>query len=37
MGGTVRVVETSRDNIKITMPEDLAIAQAILRSRVGIA
>ena len=37
MGGTVRVVETSRDNIKITMPEDLAIAEAILRSRVGIA
>ena len=27
-GGRVRVVESPRDNIKITVPEDLAIAEA---------
>lgn len=37
MGGTVCVVESSRDNIKITVPEDLAIAEATFRSRMGIA
>lgn len=36
-GGVVRVVETSRDNLKVTMPEDLAIAKATLRSRLGIS
>ncbi|MDO4536719.1 MAG: 2-C-methyl-D-erythritol 4-phosphate cytidylyltransferase [Coriobacteriales bacterium] len=35
-GGCVRVVESSRDNIKVTVPEDLAIATAILRSRLGL-
>lgn len=37
MGGTVRVVESPRDNIKITVPEDLAIAEATLRARFGTA
>lgn len=32
-GGRVRVVECSRDNIKITLPEDLAMAQATLERR----
>lgn len=32
-GGRVRVVESSRDNMKITVPEDLAIAEAILARR----
>ncbi len=32
-GGKVRVVETARDNIKITLPEDLSIAEAALRER----
>ncbi len=32
-GGRVRVVAASRDNIKITVPEDLVIAEAILGSR----
>ena len=32
-GGRVRVVESSRDNIKITVPEDLAIAEATLARR----
>lgn len=35
VGGVVHVVETSRDNIKITVPEDLAIAEATLRARMG--
>lgn len=30
LGGKVRVVETPRDNLKVTVPEDLAIAQAAL-------
>lgn len=30
LGGRVRVVESPRDNIKVTVPEDLAIAQAAL-------
>ncbi|MDO4797921.1 MAG: 2-C-methyl-D-erythritol 4-phosphate cytidylyltransferase [Coriobacteriales bacterium] len=34
-GGTVIVVESPRDNIKVTVPEDLAIAQATLDSRTG--
>lgn len=33
MGGKVRVVESSRDNIKITVPEDLALAEAALERR----
>ena len=33
MGGRVRCVECSRDNIKITVPEDLAIAEAALGRR----
>lgn len=36
-GGCVLVVETPRDNMKITVPEDLAIAEATLRARMGIA
>ena len=32
-GGRVRVVESSRDNIKITVPEDLALAEATLSRR----
>jgi 2-C-methyl-D-erythritol 4-phosphate cytidylyltransferase len=32
-GGRVRVVRGPRDNIKITVPEDLAIAEAVLRVR----
>ena len=32
-GGCVRVVEASRDNIKITVPEDLALAEATLSRR----
>ena len=34
LGGRVRVVESTRDNIKITLPEDLAIAEATLMTRV---
>lgn len=34
-GGKVRVIESPRDNIKVTVPEDLAIAEATLRSRMG--
>lgn len=32
-GGRVRVVEAPRDNIKVTVPEDLAIAEAALERR----
>lgn len=32
-GGTVLLCEGSRDNIKITVPEDVAIAEAVLSSR----
>ena len=35
-GGTVCVVEAPRDNIKVTVPEDLAIAEATLKARMGI-
>lgn len=37
VGGTVRVVESPRDNIKVTVPEDLALAEATLQARMGIA
>ncbi|OUO59430.1 2-C-methyl-D-erythritol 4-phosphate cytidylyltransferase [Olsenella sp. An270] len=33
LGGRVRVVESTRDNIKITLPEDLALAEATLERR----
>ena len=33
IGGRVRVVECSHDNIKVTVPEDLAIAEATLERR----
>ncbi len=33
-GGRVRVVEGPRDNIKITVPEDLALAEATLSRRI---
>ena len=33
MGGRVCVVESTRDNIKITLPEDLALAEATLERR----
>ena len=36
-GGTMCVVESPRDNLKVTVPEDLAIAEATLRARMGIA
>lgn len=32
-GGRVLCVQTSRDNIKVTLPEDLAIAEALLERR----
>ena len=35
MGHSVRVVEGSGENIKVTRPEDLVIAEAILASRAG--
>ncbi|HET8721268.1 MAG TPA: 2-C-methyl-D-erythritol 4-phosphate cytidylyltransferase, partial [Nitrospira sp.] len=35
MGYSVRVVEGSGDNIKVTRPEDLLIAEAILAGRAG--
>lgn len=35
-GGRVLVVDTPRDNLKVTLPEDLAVAEAILASRIGI-
>lgn len=37
VGGTVCVVEAPRDNIKVTVPEDLAIAEGTLRARMGIS
>lgn len=37
MGKTVCVVESPRDNIKVTVPEDLALAEATLAARMGIA
>lgn len=33
LGGRVRVVESTRDNIKITLPEDLALAETTLQRR----
>lgn len=33
MGGTVRLVESPRENFKITTPEDLKLADLLLRSR----
>jgi 2-C-methyl-D-erythritol 4-phosphate cytidylyltransferase len=33
MGGTVRLVETSRENFKVTTPEDLRLADLLLRAR----
>ncbi len=36
-GERVALVETSRDNLKVTLPEDLAMAEAILAARLGIA
>ena len=33
MGGRVRVVESARDNIKVTLPEDLALAEAAFERR----
>ena len=33
LGGRVRVVESTRDNIKVTLPEDLALAEAALERR----
>lgn len=30
LGGRVRVIETPRDNLKVTVPEDLAVARAAL-------
>lgn len=36
VGGVVRVVESPRDNIKITVPEDLSLVEATLQARMGI-
>lgn len=36
VSGRVRVVRGPRDNIKVTVPEDLAVAEALLRRRAGI-
>jgi 2-C-methyl-D-erythritol 4-phosphate cytidylyltransferase len=33
MGGTVRLVECPRENLKVTTPDDLKIADALLRGR----
>jgi 2-C-methyl-D-erythritol 4-phosphate cytidylyltransferase len=33
MGGVVRLVESSRENFKVTTPEDLKLADLLLRSR----
>jgi 2-C-methyl-D-erythritol 4-phosphate cytidylyltransferase len=33
MGGTVRLVETPRENFKVTTPEDLRLADLLLRAR----
>jgi 2-C-methyl-D-erythritol 4-phosphate cytidylyltransferase len=33
MGGTVRLVESPRDNLKITTPDDLRLAEALLKAR----
>jgi 2-C-methyl-D-erythritol 4-phosphate cytidylyltransferase len=33
MGGTVRLVESSRENFKVTTPEDLGLADLLLRAR----
>lgn len=35
LGGRVRCVESPRDNIKVTMPEDLAVAEASMRRRLA--
>lgn len=35
IGGTVGVFEGPRDNIKITMPEDIAFAESVLAARFG--
>ena len=35
LGGRVRCVESPRDNIKVTLPEDLAVAEASMRRRLG--
>jgi 2-C-methyl-D-erythritol 4-phosphate cytidylyltransferase len=34
-GGRVRCVESPRDNIKVTLPEDLVVAEASMRRRLG--
>lgn len=33
MGGTVRLVESPRENLKVTTPDDLRLADLLLRSR----
>jgi 2-C-methyl-D-erythritol 4-phosphate cytidylyltransferase len=33
MGGTVRLVESPRDNFKITTPDDLRLAESLLKER----
>lgn len=35
LGGRVLCVESPRDNIKVTLPEDLAVAEASMRQRLG--
>jgi 2-C-methyl-D-erythritol 4-phosphate cytidylyltransferase len=34
-GGRVRVVESSRENLKVTTPHDLVVAEMLLASRAG--
>jgi 2-C-methyl-D-erythritol 4-phosphate cytidylyltransferase len=35
LGGTVRVVEAPRENLKVTTPLDLRLAELLLRERAG--
>ena len=35
LGGRVRCIESPRDNIKVTLPEDLFLAEASMRQRLG--
>lgn len=34
-GGPVRCIETPRDNLKVTVPEDLPMVEALMRRRLG--
>ena len=34
-GGLVRCIEAPRDNLKVTVPEDLPMVEALMRRRLG--